>query len=453
MYKRLRSALSRITSDKFLRSAGVLAAGAIAGRAITFAFLPFVTRLYSPDDYSALAFYVGVLTIFSAVSTLRFDIAIPVPEEDRTAVSLFVLSVVSGLLVSGGLLFILLLLGDDFLSQFSPPTFKGFWFMLPLGVFFFSIYSSFQYWAARKKRFSSIALTRVSQSISGGLTSVLAGWFGFAPIGLLLGNMLNSSAGALRMLREFLSFDLPALKFPNPGELFRALKSYIRYPKFSAPEALANAAGTQLPIVVLATLAVGDDAGQLLLAMQVMLAPMALIGVSIGKVYLASGGAAWRSGTLKQLTLDVQLSLIKLGLGPIILLGVMAPAFFPFVFGDEWRKAGLFVMWMTPWIGLQFLASPVSACFHLAGQQKKALVLQLVGFFVRIGSVGIAALFFEYSQAYWFIASSAIFYLVFLLAEYKLLGVNFLDFVALIRKGWISIFLTALVVVIVLMFL
>lgn len=445
MNKMLNGVVRRVVSDKFLRNVGTLAGGAVAGRIITFAFLPFITRLYSPEDFSALAFYIGLLTMMSAVANLRFDVAIPVPADDKTALDLFVLSISCGLVFSLLLSALLIFPGDDFLSQFSPPMFQGYWFMLPLGVFFFSLYTSFQYWAARKKRFASIALTRVSQSISGGVTSLVAGIFGLAPVGLLLGNMLNTSAGALRMVREFFMHDLRHLTRPTSRDIIGTFQVFRRYPKFAAPEAFANAAGTQLPIVLLATVVVGDDAGQLLLAMQVMLAPMALVGVAIGKVYLANGGEAYRSGSLKQLTLDVQSKLIKLGLGPIVLVGVLSPFMFPLIFGEKWEKAGLFVMWMTPWIALQFLSSPISACFHITNNQKTGLLLQLAGFAIRIGSIGVAALLVKHSQALWFIVSSAIFYLIFLWVEFRILKIGLVDVLVMVRNSAFVLVLVALI--------
>lgn len=427
MLKKLKDKLKTLASDKFLRSAGVLAGGAVAGRLITFIFLPFITRLYSPEDYSALAFYIGALTIISAVSCLRFEVAIPVSKEDDEAVNLLAVSIFSGLFFSIALTIVILFSSSEFLNSFAPMSFHNYWFMFPLGVLFFSLYAALQYWAARKKRFRSIAITRISQAMTGSIASLIIGWIGLTPFGLLLGNMLNTSAGALRLARDFYVHDRAILRSISLRGVCKTVRLYIRYPKYLAPEALANSAGTQLPIVILAALAIGNDAGQLLLAMQVMLAPMALVGVSIGKVYLANGGEAYRAGTLKEFTLDVQSKLIRLGLGPTILVGVLAPILFPFFFGPQWTRAGVFVLWMTPWIALQLLSSPISACFHISGKQKSALTLQTAGFALRLGSIGLAALFYENSQVAWFIAASTAFYLVFLISEYRILQINHID--------------------------
>ena len=435
MFKKVKLKLDRFRSDDFVRGAGVLAGGTIVGRFIGFLFLPLITRFYSPEDYSALAFYLGLLTIFGAISSLRFEIAIPVPADDSKAINLLLLATASALTITTLLFFVAKLASSGFFGDLAPPRFEPYWFMLPLGVLFFALYSILQYWSARRKQFRSIAITRITQSLIGGSTASILGLFSVAPFGLFLGNMLNTSAGMYRLAREFISADRQLIKNVKLRDVYKTAIEFRRYPLFSTVESLANAAGSQLPLVIIASIAVGGDSGSLLLASQVMLAPMSLIGMSISKVYLVKGAESYRNNELKELTMNVQLKLVKLGVGPIILIGSAAPMFFPILFGSRWERAGVFISWMTPWVVLQFLSSPVSSCFHLAERQKAAMGLQIGGFVLRVGSILVAAFFFGGLQAESFIFSSFIFYLIFLIAEYSILNISFSDFLKIIRKS------------------
>lgn len=439
MLRRLKLRFERLRSDDFVRGAGVLAGGTVIGRFIGFLFLPLVTRFYSPEDYSALAFYLGLLTIFGAVSCFRFEIAIPVPAEDSKAVNLFALAILSAFFVTAALFLFSFFASSGVFGLFAPSKFEPFWYMLPVGVLFFAFYSALQYWAARRKDFRAIALTRISQSVAGGVTSSILGYFGYAPFGLLLGNVLNASAGLFRLAREFIAKDLHFLAQITPTSLYRTALEFRRYPLFSAVESLANAAGAQLPLVIIASLAVGGESGYLLLASQVMLAPMSLIGMSVSKVYLVKGAEAYRRGQLKDLTLSVQLKLIRLGVGPVILIGASAPTIFPVIFGSEWERAGVLVTYMIPWVVLQFLSSPVSSCFHLAEKQRQAMLLQIGGLFVRVGSIVFATVFIEALQTEFFIFSSAVFYFAFLLSEYSVLKFSPRDVLGLFWKSFVYI--------------
>jgi O-antigen/teichoic acid export membrane protein len=73
--------------------------------------------------------------------------------------------------------------------------------------------------------------------------------------------------------------------------------------------------------------------------------------------------------------------------GPLLLVGIVSPFAFPFVFGEEWRRAGHLVAWMTPWFIMQFLASPISMALHVAGRQRMAMSLQNFSLVVRVATV------------------------------------------------------------------
>ena len=80
-------------------------------------------------------------------------------------------------------------------------------------------------------------------------------------------------------------------------------------------------------------------------------------------------------------------NMFKAGAPLLISAGVVAPFLFPFVFGEEWGRAGIILAWLTPWYILQLVASPVSMALHVSGRVSWAMWLQLAGAIIRIGCV------------------------------------------------------------------
>ena len=78
----------------FARGVGVLVGGTAFAQAIAVLALPLLTRLYTPDDFSVLAVYAAVLGISSVVACLRLEIAIPMPEDEGTAINLMLLGLI-----------------------------------------------------------------------------------------------------------------------------------------------------------------------------------------------------------------------------------------------------------------------------------------------------------------------------------------------------------------------
>jgi len=188
------------------------------------------------------------------------------------------------------------------------------------------------------------------------------------------------------------------------------LSKYKKFPQFTTFETLANSAGIQIPIILIASLAIGAEAGFLFLAMRVMQAPMALIGGSVAQVYLSNAPEEDRAGNLGQFTEKVIDSLVKVGVGPIIFFGIVAPSVFSILFGPDWARAGVLVTWMVPWFIFQFIASPISMSMHVKSMQKRMLAITIVGGVLRIGSLFFVATFSADWLSESYAISSGVFY-------------------------------------------
>ena len=75
----------------------------------------------------------------------------------------------------------------------------------------------------------------------------------------------------------------------------------------------------------------------------------------------------------------------------------------------------MLVAWMTPWLLLQFLASPVSSVLSVTGQLRVAMLLQLAGLALRLAAVWIGARVFAAVANEAYAVSGAVFYGAYLL--------------------------------------
>jgi O-antigen/teichoic acid export membrane protein len=278
-------------------------------------------------------------------------------------------------------------------AALGRPAVAPYLWLLPVAIFLAASYSALQFWAVRRKAFRPVAVTRVAQSAAAAGTQIGLGFAGAGPLGLLLALALNSGAGAVGLLGRFVSRDGKLAGEVTPARMRAAFREQVRFPKFSALEAVCNSASIFLPVVLIAAYAPAAQAGFVMLAMQVMQAPMSLIGNAVAQVYMSQAPAEHRAGSLGTFTAGILGGLMRTGVGPLLFAGIVAAPAFAIVFGAKWREAGLLVAWMTPWFVMQFLSSPVSMSLHVTGNQKAALVLQMLGLVVRGGAV-VAAIAF-----------------------------------------------------------
>ena len=396
----------------FVRSVGVLVGGTALAQALMVLVLPLLTRLYTPEDFSVLAVYASIFGIISVTACLRLEIAIPLPERDEDAANLLALALCSSVGIASLSAVIVWLIPVQIIDLIAQPKLLPYLWLLPLGIWLSSSYAALQFWATRKKRFSVIAETHLTQAIGGAGTQVGLGWASIAPLGLLLGQMISSGAGIFRLMHDTLKNDRGSLRLIRWPDMKRAFFAYDRFPKYSTVESLANNAGIQLPIIIIAALAMGPEAGFLMLAMRVMQAPIGLVGGAVAQVYLSRAPDEFRAGTLDKFTLNVLGGLIKAGVGPLLFLGIVAPPMFSLVFGKQWERAGELVAWMTPWFIFQCVSSPISMVIYVRTWHKAMLALTVSGVFIRIGAMVFATSFDRSQFSEYYAVSSAVFYFI-----------------------------------------
>ena len=397
----------------FLRNVSILTGGTVFAQALMVLALPVLTRLYSPEDFNLLAVYVSTLGLATVVSSLRYNIAIPLPEDDADGLALLALSLVAALVVSLLCALPVILAPEASAALLGQPGLMPYLWMIPLGIFIASIYNALQYWASRKKRFGLVTKTRITRAVGGVGTQLGFGVYSGSTFGLIFGQMLAEGLGVVGLIRDLLKNDLALLKSVTRRRIWKVAGAYKRFPFLSSPEALLNSASTHLPIILIASATGGVEGAFLFLTMRVMGIPMRLVGTSVSQVFFVEAPERYRNGTLFEFTTKTTRSLFKVGAPPLVLIGLVSPYAFAFVFGDEWTRAGVLVVWLTPWFLLQFVTSPVSVVLQVTGHLQLALWLQVFGLIVRLGAVLVAQTFFvEYiSEA--FAVSGVLYYMAY----------------------------------------
>lgn len=401
-----------LSKNGFLRNVGILTIGTVAAQGIMALTLPILTRLYSPEDFSFLAIYTSLLSLLTVASCLRYNIAIPLPADDREAWNLLMLSLLSGAAVAVASAIPVVFAPHHTAQLLGQPRMRPLLWLIPVGVFLAASYDALQYWASRKRRFGLITQTRLTRAAGGAGSQLMFGFASPSPFGLIFGHMLYSGLGVVGLIASAWRRDRESMGEISAGQLVRTAKQYGKFPLFSVPEALFNTAGVELSILIIAATAAGPEAGFMMLAMRVMGLPMTLVGSSVGQIYLTEAPERFRGGNLPSFTRRTMWALLKAGALPLALVGTTSPLIFPLIFGTEWARAGVIVAWLTPLFIVQFVASPVSMIFHVVGRLAWAMWLQIFGGVLRVGALLIAARAFPDHLVETFAISGTVFYLV-----------------------------------------
>lgn len=383
--KKLKGLVGRyIPAHSFLSHVLALMTGTTFAQAVTVLAAPVLTRLYSPDDYGMMALFISISGVLAVIACWRYELAIVLPEKDEEAANLLILSIG----INFGMCLLTLLAVVLFRQQIAnllgaPPLARWLWF-LPLSLLSSGLFQAFNYWSTRRKQFGRLAIRQVTQSTVAIGTQLAAGLLGAGAGGLIGGSILGQIAATGRLGWQIAKEEGHLIKkFVSNGMLKYQFFRYRNFPLFSSWSGLLNTASTMLPALMLGYFFNPTIVGYYALGQKVLSLPMGLIGGAVAQVFFPRATQAKFEGNLGSLTLNTFSHLLTLGVTPILLLAASAPQLFTFVFGHQWVTAGVYMRWLSLWLLLVFVSSPISTLFVVLEKQRIGLMFDLTLFVGR----------------------------------------------------------------------
>lgn len=367
--------------SEFNRDALVIGFGTLISQLIPFLILPFLTRLYSKNDFGILTTYSTIITFFAIIINAKYESALLLPVDSLKASKIFDLTLFITLLIVIIVTFSVLILGwGDFFYDIIPKEYK-FIYLLPLISLALGINSPATVICLRYNFFKHISINKIIRSIIISLVSIVIGYNGINAFGLVLGDVMGQLIAAIYLvtilskkglfnISTYLSLDLSEKK--------KIAKEYINFPKYSIPSALSENASSIITMLFLTSGFSVGVLGAYGFAIRVVLSPSTIIAKSVGDVFKQAASKAFATnGNCTYEYISTFKKLIVIASLPFPILILFAPWIFKKLFGTEWQQAGEFVQIMTPMFFLQFISNPLGSLFIIAQKQTLDFVLQL----------------------------------------------------------------------------
>ena len=345
------------------RAIATLASGTALAQALTVLAAPVLTRLYTPEDFGALAVFTTFFGVIIAVACLRYDASIPVADDESVAANLLAVAAGVALVTAGVAAVVIAVLGGEALARsVNTPALASLLWLLPPGVLLAGLYNALSFWAVRRRSFGRIAHTRIAQGCGQVVIQIALGIFALGPVGLVLGQIAGQSAGISTFARALWREDRDALRLIAFRRMMRAAHRYRRFPLLASPAAVLNGISRLSPPLLVALLYGPAVAGWFALAQRVLITPMRLVGQAVAQVYLGQAPALAREdpAELHRLFTRLTARLFWLGLGPTALILIAGPWLAVVVFGSPWADAGRIMQALTLMSFAQFVVSPIS---------------------------------------------------------------------------------------------
>lgn len=365
----LKKMMDRLFSkSKFTRSVFTLITGTGLAQSLPIALSPFLTRLYTPEDFGVLALYVAIGNIMAILVTGKYELAIVVPKSNSEAINLVVLVLAISCSASAFFLFIILLWGSKVLTFLGYPEILPWMYFIPLTTIAVGCYQALNYWANRCARYKRMATSRVMQSGVSGLVQLTVGLIKPTPFGLMSGQLLGQVISAISLALFLPAKEQRIFRKVSIKRIGWVARKYLKYPKYMVPGQMMSVGATELPVFLLTAVYGAGVAGLYSLAQRVMVMPMSLVAGAVGDVYRQKAAEQYaRQGECKDLFISAFKWLGLFAFLPMLPVAVFGPSLFAFVFGENWRSAGEIATLLSILVFFQTVSSPLSFTILLPG--------------------------------------------------------------------------------------
>lgn len=400
-----------------------LMTGTTISQMIPFLVMPVLSRLFTPEEFGLYAFYFSLVTFLVVISTGRYELAIPLPKHHAEAWQILLLSFLILIGFSFLILILIVLFNTHFVALLNRPQLGSWLYLLPLFIFLTGSYNILTLWLHRMKAFGASANSKVHLSLWENLVTLLMGLrkngisfnnineklstlftksnviislngIGFG--GLLIGRLVGLLASGVYFffkIKKHKPIDNTSIDFPT---IKRLAREYRDFPRINMPHAVSDELkNSGLSFTVLyffmdRVLGIYNQTYRLLRA------PLSIIGSAFGHVFFQEVAELnYSNKPISGLIFRTLKKLFFIALPLFTVIFLFSPWFFTLFLGEKWSDVGVYAQYMTPWLFVNFIFSPVSQVALVIGKQFAFWMVNLFSSILVFASMIVAGLIFK----------------------------------------------------------
>lgn len=336
----MRKIFQFLLKSELLINTSVLISGTAIAQLIPILLQPILRRYFPPEFFGAYSVYLSIVGILLVISSLRYELAIILPRKDKEAAGVLFLSIIISFLFNILLLLLIIALKEKIMVFMNlDDAFGNYLFLVPAGIFLFSVYQSINYWLIRKKRFFQISVNKFVRRGFEGAAQIGSNFLKISHgliYGDLIGHVANVSYGIFQAVRNGLSVNLFSrviIKY--------VFTKYAEYPKYNLVPAFMSACSYLLPAIFINKFYSSEYTGYFDLSKLLLSVPLSLISSSIANVLLQRISEKDKSKiSIRKDLISILFFVITAAVFEVAIIMLWAENIFKIFFGARWEMSG-----------------------------------------------------------------------------------------------------------------
>lgn len=362
--------------SSFVRSMATLVSGSAIAQVITIVVAPLTTRLFTPAELGVYTLVVSSVTMFGSVLSLRYDMSIVYEEDERNVHPLLLLSTFLCLTISA-----LVAIGYYFYFAFFSSSGYPAWaaaIFTFIQCSLFGLVNVLNSYNNRRCQYGIMSAANVERTLFQNLAIVGTGFAHLGSTGLIAAQSLGYVFGVKKQATG-LDKERELLCSVTRKDLELVGRKHWRQAAWSAPAAFANGFSYSIINYFIEYLYSATVVGYYSISYRMLGLPTNVIAANISRVFAERAAKdKQKDGNFLRIYKKTLLMMIAMSFPVAVLLVMVAPSLFGFVFGQGWEVAGVYVRILTPMFVLRFIAGGLNSSAMIAGKQYWDLIVQLM---------------------------------------------------------------------------
>lgn len=402
----------------FSKNVAKVFSGSAIATVIAVVTLPIITRLFSPEEYGLYQLLISLITILSAISSLKYEMAIVLPNKGSESRNLTQLSLLVLLLTT--LLFSLMLyLGGAWIFRLlNAEQLTHYVLYIAVGIFLGGLIEVFRYILVSKKEFGKIAAYRISQATVTQTGAIGIGYYSPTFLGLFISYI----SGHLTYILLYLIRNRLPLAAMQWKDLKGVASKHRKFPTINTISVFLNKLSLQLPVFMFSAFFTPEIIGLYNLAHKCINLPVNFLGNAVSQVYYKEAADAYQKSpeALMRMFVTIVKKITVIGIVPLVLVLFFAPFFTKLIFDPQWSDAGRYMQIIIFWVYFQFINASIGTTYSILNKQEFGMYLIAIFLLVRYFSM----VWFSQSPEAMLIAltvATSLFYITYSLTIYYLI--------------------------------
>lgn len=399
--------------------------GTAGGQIVTALSTPILTRLYAPEAHAGWALFLSMAAVFAAVATFRYELAIVLPRETKTAAALAIGGscsvIVVGLLAS---VFVWFLFGAVHLvnDQRLRILFSLCVFPSVAAVAILQLASA---WCVRQESFAAYAIAQFAMPVCVVAVQCMGALLGHRTAGVLvIGNVAGQCLAAVIVVCSILRRDWARFREAlEPAYLRQTMVDYRQYPIYMTPYTLVSVCRDRLAYFLLGRFGLPVAVGYYNLVARITAIPNSFVAGAVRPVFFQ------HAASVNPRTLEVPVAAVIefLGLTACAFWGVFvanASWIIGLIFGGQWEAAAPFAIALSvPALPL-LVGNWADRMFDVMQQQRLAFLMEVIFSCLSMGGLLAGFLIFNNLHASVYIQSAilSVYYILWLYVLFAVAG-------------------------------